>query len=73
MLTKPHNVQVAETAGRLVAQVNNTISGVNNALVNGIKANPAMGITEAITPEELAAAIGSENVAKLQAALAALG
>ena len=68
-LTIPTGVAPAIAASQILQQVNGVLAQVSGAVNNGI---PARGTNPAIAAADLQAAIGSTNLAKIEAAIVAL-
>jgi len=71
MLTKTPEAQAAEYANGLLNMANQFQQRVQSLTVNGAAANPQIG-APAVTADQINAALGTANLTKIQAVLAAL-
>lgn len=71
MLTKTQEAQAAEYANGLLNMPNQFQQRVQMLTVNGAAANPQIG-APAVTAEQIVTALGTANMTKIQAAVAAL-
>lgn len=71
MLTKTPEAQAAEYANGLLNMANQFQQRVQLLTTNGAAANPQIG-APAVTAEQIVNAIGTANLTKIQAAIAAL-
>lgn len=71
MLTKTQEAQAAEYANGLLNMANQFQQRVQMLTVNGASANPQIG-APAVTAEQIVTALGTANMTKIQAAVAAL-
>ena len=71
MLTKTPEAQAAEYANGLLNMANQFQQRVQSLTVNGAAANAQIG-APAVTAEQIITALGTANLTKIQAAVAAL-
>jgi len=71
MLTKTQEAQAAEYANGLLNMANQFQQRVQMLTVNGAAANPQIG-APAVAAEQIVTALGTANMTKIQAAVAAL-
>jgi len=71
MLTKTPEAQAAEYANGLLNMANQFQQRVQSLTTNGAAANPQIG-APAVTSDQIVTAIGTDNLTKIQAAIAAL-
>ena len=71
MLTKTPEAQAAEYANGLLNMANQFQQRVQSLTTNGAAANPQIG-APSVTADQINAALGTANLTKIQAVLAAL-